>query len=295
MSTATATRSSRREPLDPQGTGGTDGAASLPRAVRAELLKFFTTRMWWGMGIAVFLTGAGFALLFGLIFTSDAVRGPNGPTVPLTDLALARQVFTGGISFGYLLTLAIGVMTIGSEYRHKTVTSTFLAVPRRVRVMGAKVVSLLIIGAGYGVLSLIGSVVTGAIVLSARGHQPFADSAIWRTLALSLLVLGLWALIGLGAGILIPNQVAALLIAIGVAWIIEPILGAVIGLTDWGRTVTPYLPSQATSAMLSTSSGNFDSQTIVPLAWWGGALVLAGYAAVMAGVGSWLTVRRDIS
>ncbi len=27
----------------------------------------------------------------------------------------------------------------------------------------------------------------------------------------------------------------------------------------------------------------------------GGALVLAGYAAVMAGVGSWLTVRRDIT
>ena len=30
-------------------------------------------------------------------------------------------------------------------------------------------------------------------------------------------MLGLWALIGLGVGILIPNQVAALLIAIGVA------------------------------------------------------------------------------
>ncbi len=267
----------------------------MTRAIKAELLKFFTTRLWWGMAIAVLLTGAGFALLFALIFTSDAVNGANGPAAPTTDVALARQVFTGGISFGYLLTLAIGVMTIGSEYRHKTVTSTFLAVPRRVRVMGAKVVSLLIIGAGYGVLSLIGSVVTGAIVLSARGHQPFADPSIWRTLALSLLVLGLWALIGLGAGILIPNQVAALLIAIGAAWIVEPILGAVIGLTDWGRTISPYLPSQATASMLSTSGGGFDSQTVQQLAWWGGALVLAAYAAVMAGIGSWLTVRRDIS
>lgn len=265
-------------------------------AIKAELRKFFTTRLWWGMGIAVLLTGAGFALLFALIFTSDSVRGANGPQAPLTDLALARQVFTGGISFGYLLTLAIGVMTIGSEYRHKTITSTFLAVPKRVRVMLAKVVSLLIIGAGYGLLSLIGSVGVGSVVLSAKGHQPFADTAIWRTLALSLLVLGLWALIGLGAGILIPNQVAALLIAIGAAWIVEPILGAVIGLTDWGRTIAPYLPSQATSAMLSTTSGGFDSsQTVRQLVWWGGALVLAGYAAAMAGVGSWLTVRRDIS
>jgi ABC-2 type transport system permease protein len=265
------------------------------RATKAELLKFFTTRLWWGMAIAVLLTGAGFALLFALIFTSDAVRGPGGPALPTSDADLARQVFTGGISFGYLLTLAIGVMTIGSEYRHKTVTSTFLAVPRRVRVMGAKVVSLLLIGAGYGVLSLIGSVATGAVVLSARGRSPFADPSIWRTLALSLLVLGLWALIGLGAGILIPNQVAALLIAIGVAWIVEPILGAVIGLTEWGRTLTPYLPNQATAAMLGTSGGGFNGPSTTQLAWWGGALVLAAYAAVMAGIGSWLTVRRDIS
>ena len=32
-----------------------------------------------------------------------------------------------------------------------------------------------------------------------------------------------------------------------------------------------------------------------PLAWWAGALVLAAYAAVLAGFGSWRTVRSDIS
>ncbi len=266
-------------------------------AIRAELRKFFTTRLWWGMAIAVLLAGAGFALLFGFVFTSDAARGGNGGPPQITnDLDLARQVFTGGIGVGYLLTLAIGVMTIGSEYRHKTITSTFLSTPKRVTVMMAKVVSLLIVGAMYGVISLLGAVSVGGAVLSSRGHSPFADAGIWRTVALALLVLGLWALIGLGAGILIPNQVAALLIAIGAAWIVEPILGAVIGLTDWGRTITPYLPSQATSAMLSTSGGGFDGgQSTTQLAWWGGALVLAAYAALMAGIGSWLTVRRDIS
>ena len=256
------------------------------RSINSELLKFFTTRMWWGMAIAIVLAGAGFALLFGFIFTSDAATGGQGGPPPITnDLDLARQVFTGGIGVGYLLTLAIGVMTIGSEYRHKTVTSTFLANPKRVQVMGAM----------YAVLSLVGSVVTGGLLLTAKGHAPFADPEIWRTLALALLVLGLWALIGLGVGILIPNQVAALLIAIGVAWIIEPILGAVLGITSWGGDITPYLPSQATSAMLSTSTGGFNGNTVQTLSWWAGALVLAAYAAVMAGIGSWLTVRRDIS
>ena len=195
-------------------------------------------------------------------------------------------MFTSGIQVGYLLTLAIGVMTIGSEYRHQTITATFLAVPRRGRVMGAKVISLLGIGAFYGVLSLAGAVLAGTLVLTAKGHAPFADSSIWRTLALSLLVLGLWALIGLGAGILIPNQVAALLISVAVAWIVEPVLGLVLALTDWGQNISPYLPSRATAAMLDTTGGGFNGQPVEQLSWWAGALVLAAYAAAMAGLGT---------
>ena len=91
--------------------------------------------------------------------------------------------------------------------------------------MLAKVVALLGIAAGYGVVSLLGSVSVGALVLNLRGAEAFPSTEVLRTLALSLLVLGLWALIGLGLGILIPNQVAALMIGVGVAWIVEPLLG----------------------------------------------------------------------
>src|SRR3954451_3786938 len=95
-------------------------------AVRAEFRKFFTTRLWWGMAIATLLSGAAFAVLFAFVFTSDAIDGPQGAAAPRTDVELAKAVFTGGIQVGYLLTLAIGVMTIGSEYRHQTITATFL-------------------------------------------------------------------------------------------------------------------------------------------------------------------------
>lgn len=264
-------------------------------AVRAELRKFFTTRLWWGMAIAVLLSGAAFAVLFAFVFTSDAVRGPQGAVAPRTDAAIAKTVFTGGLQVGYLLTLAIGVLTIGSEYRHQTVTATFLAIPRRGRVMAAKVAALLVVGAFYGVLSLAGAVGAGSLVLTSKGIAPFADTSIWRTLALSLLVLGLWALIGLGAGILIPNQIAALLISVAVAWIVEPVLSLVLALTDWGKSISPYLPSRATSAMVEATSGGFDGQPIQQLSWWAGALVLIAYAVVMAGLGTWRTLRSDIT
>ncbi|KRE35571.1 ABC transporter permease [Janibacter sp. Soil728] len=250
--------------------------------------------MWWGMAIAILLLSAVFALAFGFLFTMDQAGVPPEAQMNSDPTNVANSVYTAGLGVAYLLTLTVGVMHIGSEYRHKTITSTFLATPRRVRVMAAKVISLLAIGAMYGVVSLIGSVGVGALVLASRGAEVFPSAEVGRTLVLSLLVLGLWALIGLGAGILIPNQVAALLISVAVAWIVEPLIGFGLQLFDWGGEVAQFLPSSATQAIVSgvntSGMGNADQ-----LSWWAGALVLMAYAALLAGVGTLITTRKDIS
>jgi len=268
------------------------------RAVRSELLKFFTTRLWWGMAIGVFLSGAAFALLFGLLYTSSsyleqADDNPFGGAPVGDPTQIANSVYTAGLSVGYLLMLVIGVIQIGAEYRHRTITSTFLAQPRRPRVMVGKALALVLLAAAYGVLSLVGSVLVGAITLRARGAEAFPSGLVARTLVLSLLVLGLWALIGLGAGILIPNQVAALLVTVGVAWLVEPIAGLAIKQWDFGREhIAPYLPSEASQAVINTALASADD---VRLSWWAGALTLALWAAVFAGIGTARVVRQDIS
>ncbi len=269
-------------------------SGSFPRAVRAELRKFFTTRLWWGMAIGIFLAGAAFALLFAILLTSDAAGTGGATGIPSGDaVQVANSVYTGGLSVGYLLMLTIGVIQIGSEYRHHTISSTFLAVPRRTTAMLAKVVALLVVGMGYGLVSLVGSVSVGAVVLRLRGEAAFPSGEVVRTLALSLLVLGLWALIGLGVGILIPNQVAALLIGVGVAWIVEPVLVLAIQAWDFGRAhVAPYFPTESTNAIVNAVQNSPDD---VRLAWWAAALTLAAWAAVLSGVGILLTVRRDVS
>ena len=267
-------------------------------AIRAELRKFFTTRMWWGMALAMFLASVAFALLFAFLVAGAEMGAPGSGAARAPGLdnpEMVKMVYTSGASVGYLLTLAVGILIIGSEYRHKTITSTFLATPRRAVVMGAKVIALVCIGAFYAVVSLVGSIGTGAAVILAKGYSPFPDSSIWRSLAMALLALAVWALIGLGAGILIPNQVAALLVSIGIAWIVEPILGTIVAGQSWGRSVAPYFPSNATNAMLSIDSAAMGaSSAYTPLVWWVAALVLVAYAAVMAGVGTVLTIRKDI-
>ena len=83
------------------------------------------------------------SLLFGILLTSDTRRRRRAEPWATTS-QMVNTVYTAGLSVGYLLMLTIGVIQVGSEYRHKTITGTFLATPRRSRVMLAKVVALLV-------------------------------------------------------------------------------------------------------------------------------------------------------
>jgi ABC-2 type transport system permease protein len=87
--------------------------------------------------------------------------------------------------------------------------------------------------------------------------------------------------------------VLALLLAIGIAWIAEPILAFALNALNVGE-VAKYLPSQATSALVQPSTGG-GGLTVDLLPWWAGALVLMGYAAVAGVLGAAITLRRDIS
>jgi hypothetical protein len=262
-------------------------------AVRSELRKFFTTRMWWGLALGMVVIGGGLAATFGLL----AGRGDpaQGGLPDLGQQGMVTTTYTAGLSFAYLLTLVIGVMSLGAEHRHKTITSTFLATPHRARVMASKAVAMIAIGAFYGLLYVASAFAVGATVIALRGYEVLpSDENVPRSLALSLLALGLWALMGLGVGILIRNQVAALLISVAVAWIGQFLIILLLNGLGW-TAATAYLPGQATSAMVSQVNGSGQGIAIEQLSWWAAALLLTGYAAVLAGLGTWRTIRSDIS
>ncbi|MDO5504231.1 MAG: ABC transporter permease [Actinomycetia bacterium] len=266
-------------------------------AIKSELRKYFTTRVWWGMAIGMLVAGALAAGFFAFTFLRLAtLEGGSDMPFELTPTQLANTVYTSALPSGiYVLPLTIGVLQIGAEYRHKTITSTFLSTPKRLRALFAKAIALVIIAVLNGLVLLAGSVVAGATTIQLLGGDPFPSLEVLRSLSMLLLVMVVWALIGLGAGILIPNQVAALLIAIGLAWMVEPFLAIGLSFWQWGaQNLLQYFPTQATGAVVN----NVDFMTMgnaARLDWWAAALVLLAYAFILAGLGIWRASREDVS
>jgi ABC-2 type transport system permease protein len=266
------------------------------RLVRAELLKLFTTRLWWGLLIGVVATSAAFALLNAFVLAQVADAPDGGPG--LNDPAVVRSIYTAGLQVSYLFALALGVIAMAGETRHQTLSATLLSSPRRWRVVVAKLAALVVAGVGYGTATVLAGVAAGLPVIVARGGQArLLGDGVPRALLLAVLAVALWTVLGLGIGTLIRNQVVALLVSIGVAWIVEPIAAFALNGFHVG-SVARFLPSQATSALVSpsTSTGGGDgSFSIELLPWWGGALVLVGYAACSGALGTALTLRRDVT
>jgi hypothetical protein len=261
--------------------------------VRAEWLKLRTTAVPWVLAaIALVITG----LLVVVYFVNHGDNGGNGavhptfgpptPTIPHTVQQLRNLIGRGLI--GYLFALLLGVLIITTEFRHKTVTTTFLVTPKRPRMVVGKLLLAALAGIGLAVLVLAATVIGGGLTIVAKGgtfspllHQiPAVAPGV-------ILVFVLFALVGVGVGSLITNQVAALIVVLGWFLVVENIIAGI-----WPGT-TKWLPTGAAAAAASVTEGRMNDVAL--LAWWQGSLLILAYALVFAAVGSAVLTQRDIT
>ena len=268
-------------------------------AIRAEVRKIFTTRLWWGLlGGLIVVSGGLSALFSSLVGTKVAGSNPSDNPFLVMTKGTAELIYSAGFVYNLtpLFPLALGVILITQEFRHQTISATFLATPRRSQLLAAKWVAVVVIGVIYGLVHDVFSGGFGAMVLGIKGEPTFlGDAGIWRTFAISLLCFVLWALLGFGFGLLVRNQLAAVFLALGIAFIAHIALSIVFGILNWD-TAGKFLPDNLSVGMLVTSDPTGGAAGSSPyFTWWVNALIFLGYAVVLSGVGSWLLSRRDIS
>ncbi len=268
-------------------------------AIKSEVRKIFTTRLWWGLLVALVLVSGGLSALFASL-VGTKVAGNDASDNPFLHMTLgtAQLIYSAGFVYNLtpLLPLALGVILITQEFRHQTISSTFLATPRRPQVLVSKSVAIVVIGIVYGVVHVVASAGFGALVLGIKGESTyFGHGDVWRTFAISVLLFVLWALLGFGFGMLVRNQVAAVFISLGVAFIAHIALSIVFGALNWD-TPPKFLPDNLSVGMLVTSDPTGGAGGPSPyFDWQVNAVILLGYAVVLSVIGSMLLSRRDIS
>jgi len=273
---------------------------TLMNAVRAETMKLVTVRLWWILllvlvGYIAFTAGL-LAGLFGALGEQLAAT-PGSAQLPASSLP--PIVYSTASSIGYVFPVLLGALATTSEFRNQTLTPTFLATPRRGAVLAAKLLVLAVAGAGYGVAALVASIGVGAPILAATGNPTALDSQeTWLLAARVVLAMALWAVIGVGLGVLVPNQVAVIVIVLAFTQFVEPILRFGAAIWDWTARIGQFLPGAASDALVGSSvfTGLATGPAVVEsLDWWQGGLVLFGIAILAAVIGSATSWKRDVT
>ena len=244
--------------------------------VRAELLKVRTTRAWWAY-LAVI------ALLVGLAVAGDI--GSNAESRSDLDFQLGLVEAAG---FGAVLSMILGITMVTTEFRHGTVTPTFLAEPSRERVLASKALAGTLVFLLFAALALLVVAVVTVPWLSIVGAENhLLDGEVGTRAVETLLSAVLWGLLGIAVGSVVHGQVAALVGTLVWIFVVENLLVGILGLLD-GDGMTAYLPFRALDAADGTGGDNL-------LSYWPGVAVSLGWIALIGAAGVVRTSRRDIT
>jgi hypothetical protein len=241
--------------------------------VRAEILKIRTLRSFWWTAFAVLVAVP--ILIASNIAVGDDIKGQ------LNTSDGVRNVFSAASSG---LMLIVGILVMAGEFRHNTAAATFLGTPDRARVVKAKLIAGSLVGIVFAALAGVVALAVGLPWLDAKGVDLGAHvDDIALALLGSFIATSLYALVGVGVGVLIRNQTVAISAALGWVFVVEGALLAFID--DLGR----WLPGGAAAAL---SGANSPDLHLLPM--WAGALLFTAYGLAFAAAGTQLITRKDI-
>jgi len=240
--------------------------------LRAELIKLRTTRTF------VVLTAAALTISLLVVVLTTTLQDEWTEDD-------ARDLFA--TDFTGLFILLLGVMGMAGEWRHRTITSTVLAAPRRLRLLSAKTISYAVAGIAISLIVTVTIMAIGTLILSARdlptaGLGDLAD-VLWR----NLVVAAYLGAFGVCIGGLIRNQIVAIVGLLLLGFAIEP---AVIGLAPEVGKFGPTLGAPNGFIGLEDVFGEGDEQLTPAVA----LLVMIGWVGLAFAAAAARLERRDL-
>ena len=249
--------------------------------LKAEFRKLRSTQVWFWLLLACL------AITALLVIVQIATRKDLGVDHNV------RQVFTSAY-IAYVPAFVVGVLAVTTEFRYQTITPTLLATPSRWKLISAKLISYAIVGVGYALSCLVLALVIAVPWLKSKDDidSSFGANNVWTALLAIGVIVAMFALIGLGAGALMRNQIAAVTIGLVYFIVVEGLLSVI----PYVRAIYPILPGGAAAAVLDSRSqygppdGDYHVFSSAV-----GFLLLVAWALGLSLVGAAWTMNRDIT
>jgi ABC-2 type transport system permease protein len=228
---------------------------------RAEVLKLVKRPAMWILG-AVFLV---LAQVFGYLIPYVAYRSGGGggfaagetPAQLLADLLPGRLVpnTLGGFPmFAGAIALIIGGLVAGSEYGWGTLKTMLTQRPRRLSVLGGKVLAIVVtaIALVLGVFAV--NALWSWVIASVEGRPADWPSLLdlSRGLGAGFLIIGMWSLFGSLLGILFRNT--SLAVGLGLVWalVVENLIRGFAGLLGFLDAFQKGLPGVNAGSLVAS-------------------------------------------
>lgn len=256
-------------------------------ALLSEWTKFRSVRStYWTFFVAIVL-GIG---LSALVSGVSANHYMTDPEIHFGWNPIQRSIRPGSL-LAQLAFAVLGVIVVTSEYSTGMIRTSLAAVPRRLRMMSAK---LMVFAACALVVAEVISVSAFSIgQFLIHGKAPsasFGDHLVVRVVLGAGLYLVLIGLYGTAVGILFRHAAAGIAVVVGTLFIGPGVVQLLP--TNWSNSIEKFWPA----GVLDTNAGpqimltHHDRNALS--AWWGlGEFAL--FVAVVIGIGFYLLERRD--
>ena len=240
--------------------------------IRAEIIKVRSTRTTLGLVLGMIAIILLFVILTAWLTSVGEMSGREQQ----------RNLIAIG-SFAGLFAALAGIMLVTGEYRFGTIRPTYLFTPKRWLVLVAKVVAALTAGFVFAVVGEVLSVGIGGAILDQRSISVALTHHDYTLITIGTLIgTALWGGIGVGLGMIVRNQVGAIIGILAWGFVIQNLLFNLV------PSVGRWTPDQAQNGLM----GLTDAHLLDPGV---GGATLVFWTVVICAAGAVMAARRDVN
>lgn len=248
-------------------------------AVRAELRKIRSTR--------TLMAAPAVAVAFAVLAFGPVLALDSGGRARELDPSLMIDVARGPGFQVAIAMLLLGALATAGEFRHGTITATLLVTPRRRDLLRAKALAVAIVALATTFAVEVVALSLGTAFVRAHDLASTASVADVALTAGGVAVAAvLYGLAGVGLGLVLRDQTAAVALALAWVGIAEGVVPVVVR-RPW---LFRWLPGGAVNSLLGVADPPGD---LLPA--WAGALMLLAVAGALLAAAAATFTSRDVA